>query len=187
MDYVQYICTTGGSATRMQRIAPVPKQFVYYKGKQIQQWIRELLQEVHFVGDGDSPTRYHTLLPLAHLRNVCIVDCDVIPFGVRELDFTNDTVLAFPAYSAKYGHITLDHFGKLANVQERGSGLGLKCSGVYYVREMQTLLDRMQHNPNSIADAMRGADVLRESSTIRVGDADDYYNALGLRCYDRDR
>lgn len=168
----------------MQRIAPMPKQLVYYKGKQVQQWMQELLPGVRFIGDGDSPSRYHTLLPIADLKNVCIVDCDIIPFGVAGINFTSDTVLAFHSDKSKYGHITVDANGNLAKVQERGIGTGIKCSGVYFVQDMHKLLDRMQSNPNSIADAMRGANIMREECIVRLGDPDDYYNALGLRAYD---
>lgn len=181
---VQYVCTVGGQSMRMQRIAPLPKHHVYYKGMQVKDWIAVLLPDVQFIGDGKSPSRLHTLLPLSHMHNVCIVDCDNIPYGVAGMQFNNDTVLAFYSDSDKYGHITLDAEGKLQSAHERTAGAGLKCSGVYFVRSMNALLQRMQHTPNSIAAAMTGADVLQEHTTVRIGDADDYYNALGLRWYD---
>jgi hypothetical protein len=60
---------------------------------------------------------------------------------------------------------------------ERDNVSSLKCSGMYFVKSIDRLLNSMTDD-NSVASGMIGARVIEEDTFIRVGDVEDYYEAL---------
>ena len=53
----------------------------------------------------------------------------------------------------------------------------VKCSGVYFVKSVSELLKNMTDD-NSIASGMIGAKTIKETTFIRLGDVEDYFEAL---------
>jgi hypothetical protein len=67
----------------------------------------------------------------------------------------------------------------LKEISEKENISNLKCSGLYFVKSMEKLLSSMKDD-NSIASGMIGARAIKETTFIRLGDVEDYYEALKL-------
>lgn len=126
-------------------------------------------------------------------KNVLIVDCDVIPAFAAEsfkgptpkirrdfestIELEQDAIWCFESNSPKYGGLEMSETGTLAAAKERGQGHKYRASGLYFLKHVCATVDRMT-DPNSIAAAMIGARMIFENTFIRVGDPEDYLNAL---------
>ena len=148
---------------------------------------------------GETPNRKAQLELIRNWKNVLIVDCDVIPVFAKPTfvpDFKeyfewlptqpNDYIFCFASSSPKYCglHFTFDgaecqSSGCLESaieheVSERPMP---RASGLYFLKDVGATADRMT-DPNSIASGMIGAKMTPEQTFIRVGDPEDYLNAL---------
>ena len=173
---MRYVLTIGGHGTRLKGISPVDKHLLYYKNKRIVEWMKEIIPTIEIIGEEKTNSRKETLKQIRHYENCVIVDCDIIPFGLSEVSFTEDTLLCFHSTKQKYGSIICEE-GKLKEANEGVSISNLKCSGVYFVSSVDKLLNSMK-DENSIAKGMIGAQVMLEKSFIRLGDVEDYMEAL---------
>ena len=168
--------TIGGSGTRMKEISPFDKQFIYYRDKRIIEHIFQIFPDANLLGDNKTNSRRETLQEIAHEQDCLIVDCDIIPVGLPELQFDGDTLFYFNSDKLKYGSILIED-GKLLAVDEKNSISKNKCSGIYFVKSMSRLLEQMKDD-NSLASGMIGAKVIQENTFIKLGDVEDYYEAL---------
>jgi hypothetical protein len=116
-----------------------------------------------------------TLMDVRHLTNTLIIDCDIIPTRVS-FDDSFDTIFYFSSHKKKYGSLVIEN-GIVKAASETNNLSPCKCSGMYYVKSVAELLAKMT-NPNSIASGMIGAHAIKESSFIRLGDVEDYFEAL---------
>ena len=148
---------------------------------------------------GPTGSRKEQLELLGNWKNVLIVDCDVIPVFAKPTfvpDFKeyfewlptqpNDYIFCFASSSPKYCglHFTFDgaecqSSGCLESaieheVSERPMP---RASGLYFLKDVGATADRMTDH-NSIASGMIGAKMTPEQTFIRVGDPEDYLNAL---------
>lgn len=211
---LKIVITANGEGSRMKAISPKPKHLLYYGGKRIIEHIIDAIQpfgEVFIMDSlncvpGDSGTlwpltesRKHSLELIRDLKNVLVVDCDVIPVFAKPTfvpDFKeyfewlptqpNDYIFCFASSSQKYCglHFTFDgaecqSSGCLESaieheVSERPMP---RASGLYFLKDVGATVDRMT-DPNSIASGMIGARMIFENTFIRVGDPEDYLNAL---------
>ena len=211
---LKIVITANGEGSRMKAISPKPKHLLYYGGKRIIEHIIDAIQpfgEVFIMDSlncvpGDSGTlwpptesRKHSLELIRDLKNVLVVDCDVIPVFAKPTfvpDFKdyfewlptqpNDYIFCFASSSQKYCglHFTFDgaecqSSGCLESaieheVSERPMP---RASGLYFLKDVGATADRMT-DPNSIASGMIGAKMTPEQTFIRVGDPEDYLNAL---------
>lgn len=196
---LKIVITANGNGERMKGLSPRPKHLLYYGGKRIIDHIIEALQsfgEVRVFGRysdylppgvwmecGETASRKEQLELIRDWQNVLIVDCDVIPvfaaweylLGKDEHERT-DAIFYFESDSPKYGGLQMNN-GRLSFAKERGEGQKIRASGLYFLNHVGTTVDRMT-DPNSIASGMIGARMIFEDSFIRVGDAEDYLNAL---------
>lgn len=168
--------TIGGSGTRMKEISPFDKQFIYYRDKRIIEHIFQIFPDANLLGDNKTNSRRETLQEIAHEQDCLIVDCDIIPIGLPELQFDGDTLFFFKSDKPKYGSILIAD-EKLLAVDEKNSISKNKCSGIYFVKSMSRLLEQMKDD-NSLASGMIGAKVIQENTFIKLGDVEDYYEAL---------
>lgn len=168
--------TIGGSGTRMKEISPFDKQFIYYRDKRIIEHIFQIFPYANLLGDNKTNSRRETLQEIANEEDCLIVDCDIIPFGLPDLQFDGDTLFYFNSDKPKYGSILIED-DKLLAVDEKNSISKNKCSGIYFVKSMSRLLEQMKDD-NSLASGMIGAKVIQENTFIKLGDVEDYYEAL---------
>lgn len=168
--------TIGGSGTRMKEISPFDKQFIYYREKRIIEHIFQIFPYANLLGDNKTNSRRETLQEIANEEDCLIVDCDIIPFGLPDLQFDGDTLFYFNSDKPKYGSILIED-DKLLAVDEKNSISKNKCSGIYFVKSMSRLLEQMKDD-NSLASGMIGAKVIQENTFIKLGDVEDYYEAL---------
>lgn len=203
---LKIVITANGNGERMKGLSPRPKHLLYYGGKRIIDHIIEAMQpfgDVRVFGRfpdhlppgtwmecGETESRKAQLELIRDWQNVLIVDCDVIP--VFEKDYKNappswfsepkvkldkDTIWYFESDCQKYGGLEMSAGGYLAAAKERGQGHKYRASGLYFLKHVGATIDRMT-DPNSIASGMIGARMIFENTFIRVGDVEDYLNAL---------
>lgn len=194
------VITANGEGARMKGLSPNYKALLWYKGRRIIQALSDTLQgqfqvEPVVLSCYDLPylnvrkiapttTRLETLQHLAGMKDVLIVDCDIafdrLPnfFGLPY-----DFLYYFNSTCEKYASLFPYKDGeclRLGSAYENGTVSNFRASGVYFVKEIDTLLKRMTEHPNSIAAAMTGALMIREDNFVRLGDIEDYKTALGL-------
>lgn len=142
---------------------------------------------------GPTGSRKEQLDLLLGWKNVLIVDCDVIPVFSAEsfkdptpkirrdfestIELGKDAIWYFESDNQKYGGLEMSETGTLASAKERGQGHKYRASGLYFLKDVGATVDRMT-DPNSIASGMIGARMIFENTFIRVGDPEDYLNAL---------
>lgn len=142
---------------------------------------------------GETESRKAQLEIIRDWRNVLIVDCDVIPVFVAEsfkdptpkikrsfdsiIELGTDAIWYFESDCSKYGGLEADENWRLVAAKERGQGHKYRASGLYFLKHVGTTIDRMTDH-NSIAGGMAGAMMIFENTFIRIGDAEDYLNAL---------
>ena len=205
---LKIVITANGEGSRMKAISPKPKHLLYYGGKRIIEHIIDAIQpfgEVFIMDSlncvpGDSGTlwpltesRKHSLELIRDLKNVLIVDCDVIPVFAAEsfvdptpkirrnfdamVELQKDAIWCFESDNPKYGGLEISETGTLSASKERGNGHKYRASGLYFLKDVGATVDRMT-DQNSIASGMIGARMIFENTFIRVGDPEDYLNAL---------
>lgn len=142
---------------------------------------------------GETKNRRAQLELIRDWKNVLIVDCDVIPVFTAEsfkdstpkvvrlfesiIELKQDAIWYFESDCKKYGGLEMDENGRLVGGKERGEGQKYRASGLYFLKDVGATVDRMT-DPNSILSGMAGAVMIFENSFIRVGDPEDYLNAL---------
>lgn len=171
-----YVVTIGGKGERLKPLSPKDKHLLYYKNKRIIEWIEQETPSVRIIGESKTKNRKETLQEIQTLEDVFIIDCDIIPFGIKDMVFTKDTVVCFHSEKPKYGSVVVVN-GKVIRTDESNSISKVKCSGVYFVKSVKKLLEKMQE-PNSIVSGMLGADVFIEKTFLRMGDVEDYMEAI---------
>ena len=202
-DALKIIITANGNSERTKDISPKPKHLLYYGGQRIIDHIIEAMQpfgKVYVFGRhpdhlppgvwmecGETENRKEQLELIRDWENVSIVDCDVIPVWPDRTpegrtpvfldELTSDAIWCFESDCQKYGGLSRDENGQLLSAKERGEGQKIRASGLYFLKHVGTIIDRMT-DPNSIASGMVGAWMVFEDTFIRVGDAEDYLNAL---------
>jgi len=173
---VNIFVTVGGSGTRLKALSPKDKFELYYKNKKIIDWIKEVCPRVQILGKKKTNSRRETLQEIKHLKDVVIIDCDIIPFDHNLVEFDTNKVYAFYSNKNKYGSITVKD-SKVVSCSEKNNISNIKCSGIYCIKDMQNLLDNMKDD-NSIISGMIGADVVFENTFLRFGDVEDYYESI---------
>jgi len=171
------IITIGGLGERMKQISPVDKHLLYYKDKRIIDWIFSVFPSAKLIGLNKTKSRKETLMEIKHLTDVLIIDCDVIPLGFEQIAFSKskDAIFYFESSKNKYSSLIMNDF-TLTDVSENKNISKFKSSGVYYIKKMSKLLERMEDN--SVASGMIGCKCHKESTFIRLGDIEDYFEAL---------
>ena len=171
--------TIGGQGTRLKCLSPKDKHKLYYKDKRIIDWILEIVPEANLLGSKKTNSRKETLLEIANEQNVLIIDCDIIPFGLdtRLINTECDNIFVFQSSKNKWGSAEIED-NILVNCNETKNISNYKCSGVYYIKNMKDTLYKM--DDNSIASGIIGAKAIIEDSFARLGDAEDYMEAI--RC-----
>jgi hypothetical protein len=173
---IEYIITIGGHGERMKCISPIDKHLLYYRDKRIIDWILSIVPSAQIIGSEKTKSRKETLLSIEEKENVCIIDCDIIPFGLDAIEFSKDTILCFQSNKTKYSSLIVKD-GIVLEASENDIISNTKCSGVYYVKSVKNLLAKMK-NHNSISEAMIGSAVLYEDTFLRMGDAQDYMESI---------
>ncbi len=199
---LKIVITASGEGSRMKAISPKPKHLLYYGGKRIIDCIVEVLKpfgDVRVFGAypgsenadnwmvcGPTGSRKEQLELIRDWKNVLIVDCDVIPvFAVTDWKelvkkfFAGpyDMIVYFDSDNPKYGGLEMSDDYRLKSAKERGHSQKYRASGLYFLKDVGATVDRMA-DPNSIASGMIGARMIFENTFIRVGDPEDYLNAL---------
>ena len=175
------VITANGKGERMKCLSPKPKHHLYYKDKKIIDHLKILFPEAEIIEGKPSESRRETLEYIRDYTDCLIIDCDIIP---SKIDFQNEDFLYyFTSNKDKYGSLDIneDVYGgpRVMRASETKSISQNKCSGVYFVKSVSELLDRMK--TDSIAEAMIGAKAIKEDSFIKLGDPQDYYEALGIK------
>jgi hypothetical protein len=187
-DKITVVITARGEGTRMKGLSPKPKHLLYFGGERIVDRIKACFEgcAVEVLEGPPTANRAATLELLRGKKNVLIVDCDVIPeskfpeerplFQLKNT--TTDAIWFFYSINPKYGGLYPDENIRLNSVTEKGDTV-TKCraSGLYFLKDVGQTIDRMT-DPNSIASGMIGARMIPENTFIRVGDPEDYLNAL---------
>ena len=168
--------TIGGQGTRLKSISPIDKHLLYFGAKTIAEQIMEIFPTAKLLGNKKTNSRRETLEEIKNQKDCLIVDCDIIPYGFVQTQLVEDTIYFFESEKNKYGSILLNN-NLLEKVSEKQNISNFKCSGLYFVKSVERLLSSMKDD-NSIASGMIGAKAIKETTFIRVGDVEDYYEAL---------
>jgi hypothetical protein len=170
--------TIGGAGTRMKAISPKDKHLLYFKNERIIDIILGILPTAKIIGNNKTNSRKETLEEIRFEKNCLIVDCDIIPLlGYKVLqDLKEDTIFYFKSNKNKYGSLIIEN-GIVTGTAENKNISENKCSGVYFVKSMNELLNKMT-DVNSIASGMLGANTIEEKTFVKLGDLEDYFNAL---------
>lgn len=196
MNEVTVIITANGEGSRMKGISPLPKHLLWYGGKRIVDHIRDAFPglPVKVLARFDTPghdvircgptrTRKETLEIIRGVKNVLVCDCDIIPafywhrMPVVSTGFDTDAIWFFESDCEKYGGLEIDDESRLVAAKERGQGHKYRASGLYFLKDVGATLDRMEDH-NGLAAAMIGARCIPEDTFIRLGDPEDYTNAV---------
>lgn len=170
--------TIGGCGTRLKGLSPKDKHLLYYKNYRIIDWIKTIVPDINVIGEQKTSSRKETLSLIPIKNNVLIIDCDIIPFGfnLESLFIDNDCVFAFHSIKNKYGSIIVEN-GKVVSCSETNSISNTKCSGIYFLKDLEKTLSSMVDN-NSIISGMIGASVILEDTFLRLGDVEDYLESI---------
>ena len=168
--------TIGGQGSRLKSISPLDKHLLYMGRHTIIEHILSIFPTAILLGNKKTNSRKETLQEIKNKTDCLIVDCDVIPVGIGQMQFDENTLFYFQTQKKKYGSIIIEN-GRLHKANEKENISNDKCSGIYYIKSMQHLLESMT-DENSIASGMIGAKVVEETTFVRVGDVEDYYEAL---------
>jgi hypothetical protein len=172
------VITANGEGSRMKCLSQKPKHHLYYRDKKIIDHLKELFPQAEVLEGKPSQSRRDSLEYIRHYKDCLIIDCDIIP-DFKTWSINEDFLYYFNSNKDKYGSIITDKSGKVLNASERKNISQQKTSGVYFVKSVSDLIDRMQ--TDSIAEAMIGAKAVYEDSFIRLGDPQDYYEAMGIK------
>lgn len=169
--------TVGGSGTRLKGLSPKDKHLLFYHNHRIVDWIKKIVENAHIVGQEKTKNRKETLKLIPHKQDILIIDCDIIPFGfnIDMLPTQTDCVVAFYSHKKKYGSIIVENDTVVA-CDEKKSISNIKCSGIYFLKDLDATIDRM--HDNSIISGMIGASVVFENTFLRFGDAEDYLESI---------
>lgn len=175
---MRVIITAGGEGSRMKAISPLSKEEIYWGQWKVKDWIKKVIKDAELLKCSTN-SRWETLIGLT--GSCLIIDCDVIPFGIENRKWNRDTIWTFYSEKMKYSNLVIKG-GKLVGASESSSSSGFKSSGVYYLKDITETLKKMElGNKNSIAEAMIGADVKVETEFVRLGDVEDYMEALKIK------
>lgn len=171
--------TIGGQGTRLKCLSPKDKHLLYFKNKKIIDWITEIVPTAILLGNKKTKNRKETLLEIMEQKNVLIIDCDIIPFGLDLglIDTSCDNIFIFESNRDKWGSAKISN-GLLIDSDESNNISNYKCSGIYYIKNMKNTLNKMKDN--SIASGIIGAKSIIENTFIRLGDLEDYMEAIKL-------
>lgn len=192
--------TANGQGERMQGISPLYKANLFYKGTRIiQHLIDNLYKQFNIYPEilschnikapnvskiPSSSSRLETLKNVASPAGALIVDCDIYFDHLPNFPyFKTDFLYYFKSDSPKYGGLqaSSDENGlSLISAKEKEENAIYRASGVYYTCNLEALLKRMEASPDSIAAAMPGARMIRETNFVRLGDVEDYKKAIGI-------
>ena len=172
--------TVGGQGTRLNNLSTVDKQHLYYQDKKIIEHILCIFPDAQIVGQNKTASRLDTLKLIKDKNNILVIDCDIIPFGINieNLDISQDAIYVFNSKKNKYGSVIIEN-NRVIRCSENNSISNTKCSGVYFIKNLDILIANMQHK-DSIVSGMIGANTILENTFKRMGDIDDYYEAIGL-------
>lgn len=177
---INVFVTIGGHGTRLKCLSPKDKHLLYWNDKRIIDWITFVVPNVQIIGNKKTNSRTETLQEIRHLNNCLVIDCDIIPFGLN-LDFNlnEDCVWCFNSSKLKWGSAIVEN-NKLISSSEKGNVSDIKLSGAYYMKNVQDTLNKMEEE-NSIASGLENANVIMESTFIRLGDVEDYFDSIKIK------
>lgn len=170
------VITANGQGERMKGLSSSPKHHLYYKDKRIIDHLLDRFPGAEVLEGKPSNSRKESLEYLRGYEDCLIVDCDIIP-SYFEVDTSEDFIYYFKSDKEKYSSLNIS-FGRVIDASEKTNTSPFKSSGVYFVKSVNDLLERMK--TDSIAEAMIGAKAIQENDFIKLGDPQDYYEALGI-------
>lgn len=180
MTIIHKYITVGGHGTRLKNISPIEKQNLYFWDKRIIDHIYDIFPDARVVGHTKTNSRKETLQQINDRYNILIIDCDIIPFNIdlKDIDMNNNNLYAFMSNKNKYGSIIIEN-NSVVSSSEYNNLSGVKCSGVYFCKDLESVIENMT-DKNSIVSGMPGANIIVENTFKRLGDIEDYYEAIGL-------
>lgn len=178
--YIHKYITIGGLGTRLKQISFLDKQNLYFQNHKIIDYIINIFPDAYIIGQKKTKSRLDTIKLIEHNENIIIIDCDVIPFNIdlSQINYDTDNVYVFESYKNKYGSVIVEN-NKIINYSEKNNISNIKCSGVYFIKNLKSLINKMQE-PNSIVSGMINANIIVENTFKRFGDIEDYYESIGL-------
>jgi hypothetical protein len=168
--------TIGGKGIRMKSLSPIDKHLLYYRDKRIIEHILDVFPNANLIGYDKTNSRKETLKQIINEKDCLIIDCDIIPLLDWNINLNEDTIFYFESQKNKYGSIEIDN-SKVIRASDKENISNNKCSGAYFIKSIKDLVNKMEDS-NSIASAMLGAGVIKENTFIRLGDIEDYFEAL---------
>jgi len=179
MKINKYI-TVGGQGTRLSNLSTLEKQYLYYQNKKIIDHILNIFPDAKIIGKNKTASRLDTLKLIQDRNDILIIDCDIIPFGINitNLDISQDAVYVFNSVKNKYSSVIIEN-NRIIKYSENNSISNTKCSGVYFIKNLDILINNIQHK-DSLVSGMIGANIILENTFKRMGDIEDYYEAIGL-------
>jgi hypothetical protein len=172
--------TVGGHGTRLKNISSIEKQNLYFWNKRIIDHIYDIFPDAKVIGHTKTNNRKETLQQINDRYNVLIIDCDIIPLDINlnDININNNNVYVFMSNKNKYGSIIVEN-NSVVSSSEYNNLSKVKCSGVYFCKDLQSVIESMT-DPNSIVSGMIGANIIMENTFKKLGDIEDYYEAIGL-------
>lgn len=172
------VITANGKGERMKGLSPLPKHELYFGDKKIIDHLLSVFPGAEVLTGKPSNSRKETLEYIKDYKDCLIIDCDII-IPKLLFDTSKDFLYYFTSNKDKYSSLEIDPAFEVYGANETKSISQDKSSGVYFVKSVARLLERM--GENSIAEGMIGATAIPENNFIRVGDPDDYYESLGIK------
>lgn len=178
---MKVVITANGKGERMKGLSPLPKHELYFGDKKIIDHLLEVFPGAEVLTGFESNSRRETMERIKDYEDCLIVDCDIIipTTGLHVQPTVKNWVYYFESNKEKYSSIVLDG-NYIDQASETKSISQKKCSGLYYVRAVNELLERMTDD-NSIVSGMYNALAIPETYIIKLGDPEDYYEALGIK------
>lgn len=176
---MRVIITANGKGERMKGLSPLPKYELYYGDKKIIDHLLSIYPEAEVLTGFPSNSRKETLERIRDYTDCLIIDCDIILEKRMPVDNDNDCLYYFNSDKDKYSSLIIDGNYEVFRASETIKVGENKSSGLYFVKSVASLLEKM--SDNSIAEGMIGAKAYLENSIIKLGDPTDYYEALNIK------
>lgn len=180
---MRVVITANGKGERMKGLSPLPKHELYFGDKKIIDHLLEVFPGAEVLTGFESNSRRETLERIKDYEDCLIVDCDIILTRPHEsMPLQGDWLYTFNSNKEKYSSVIIDPNKRtVSEASEHKKISDVHCSGMYFVKSVKNLLQKMT-DENSIVSGMIGAiAVLDHGKIVPLGDPEDYYEALGIR------
>ena len=177
---MKVVITANGQGTRMKGLSPLPKHHLHYGDKRIIDHLLDIFPNAEVLEGFPSNSRRETLERIKDYTDCLIVDCDIVilPGRLQIIPTLEEFILCFNSSKDKYSSVVIER-NRVVRSSEVMKISDIHCSGVYFIKSVNELIDSMADN--SVISGMGPCMAYHEDHIIKLGDPEDYYEALGIK------